>query len=747
MKHSAMAVVSVMSAISSLAATQPAPAQAVEWRVADGGNGHWYRVIGSTAIATRDSAIAAATAIGVDLVSMGSEAEWGFVRALVDAADGADGTYGNFWLWTGGYKDAATNWTWRWGDGTSVNYFAWTPCAPNDPETGTLVIMVSPAWPCAAATTSWDDGSSGLWDTANSTGFVAEWSADCNNDGIVDYGQIKRGELPDYNGNNIPDCCEQGSACVVGSYPVQWRVEDGGNGHWYQGVLLSTNAVSWSVARTSAQQLAGDLASLSTASELQWVFGHVASSPRFWRGNFGPWVGGTRGAGTVWYWADGSPIDGSFPWAVGQPDNYFPCGGPENCTVFWPASASGAPQNLFADFPENGRCNEDGSTVGSAIIEWSADCNNDGLVDYGQILNGTLADANANGVPDTCESILLVPSQYPTIQAAIDAVPAGTHRTVDVAAGTYHESFALNGKDVIVRGAANNATILDGAGLAASIATLSGNEPATAGLEQLVFRNATVGTRIYPKALFLVGGAVYGLQSSAFIRSCRFESNRSDYGGGAYLLYCNMLVENCVFTQNTGVSQGGGLMTFGTTGTVRNCAFTDNRCGVAGAGSGSGFKSAGARIAGETVLLVDCTFTGGIAPVSGAAVEHYENTVGVPGILRISGCTITGNSSGLGAGGLNVIGGMYSCVLSGGTAICSNTTRNVDGPYLIEGSATVCDCLADITHDGAVSGGDLGVLLSNWGLTLPSGAGDVNHDGIVNAADLGALLSSWGACQ
>jgi len=37
------------------------------------------------------------------------------------------------------------------------------------------------------------------------------------------------------------------------------------------------------------------------------------------------------------------------------------------------------------------------------IIEWSADCNNDGIVDYGQILTGQLADTNANGIPDTCE--------------------------------------------------------------------------------------------------------------------------------------------------------------------------------------------------------------------------------------------------------------------------------------------------------------------------------------------------------
>jgi len=39
----------------------------------------------------------------------------------------------------------------------------------------------------------------------------------------------------------------------------------------------------------------------------------------------------------------------------------------------------------------------------TAVIEWSADCNNDGIVDYGQILRGELADTNANGVPDICD--------------------------------------------------------------------------------------------------------------------------------------------------------------------------------------------------------------------------------------------------------------------------------------------------------------------------------------------------------
>jgi hypothetical protein len=42
---------------------------------------------------------------------------------------------------------------------------------------------------------------------------LIEWSSDCNSDGLVDYGQIRAGELEDTNANNIPDCCEQAVPC------------------------------------------------------------------------------------------------------------------------------------------------------------------------------------------------------------------------------------------------------------------------------------------------------------------------------------------------------------------------------------------------------------------------------------------------------------------------------------------------------------------------------------------------------
>ncbi|MBC23296.1 MAG: hypothetical protein CMJ32_05200, partial [Phycisphaerae bacterium] len=38
-----------------------------------------------------------------------------------------------------------------------------------------------------------------------------------------------------------------------------------------------------------------------------------------------------------------------------------------------------------------------------AVIEWSNDCNGDGIVDYGQIISGELADVDGDNILDSCE--------------------------------------------------------------------------------------------------------------------------------------------------------------------------------------------------------------------------------------------------------------------------------------------------------------------------------------------------------
>lgn len=53
-------------------------------------------------------------------------------------------------------------------------------------------------------------------------------------------------------------------------------------------------------------------------------------------------------------------------------------------------------------------------------------------------------------------------------------------------------------------------------------------------------------------------------------------------------------------------------------------------------------------------------------------------------------------------------------------------------------------CPADLDGNGAVTGFDLGVLLSQWG---SAGSADLDGSGDVGGADLGLLLSAWGPCS
>jgi formylglycine-generating enzyme required for sulfatase activity len=227
-------------------------------------------------------------------------------------------------------------------------------------------------------------------------------TADCNVDGIADTTQITHGQLPDYDGNNIPDCCDRGEACVVGSYPVQWRTVDGGNGHWY---MLQRNGsyLCWSTASALAQGAGGYLASETTGAEHSFISGQLVSRDDAWSGRWGPWIGGVY-AGGQWTWTSGEPWDFT-AWQPGEPN-----GAGTETVVSYIALGEGrgcGRSSRWNDWLNCASVQSSGCDVGvwNYIIEWSADCNNDGTVDYGQILRGELPDINHNGTLDTCECI------------------------------------------------------------------------------------------------------------------------------------------------------------------------------------------------------------------------------------------------------------------------------------------------------------------------------------------------------
>jgi hypothetical protein len=191
-----------MAVVSSFALASSCLAQdAVQWRVQDGGNGHWYQLVERfyQMYNWNDTRILASNA-GGDLACFESSSEWLFIRSKCTGLRA---------YLSGGVRNAGTTSEWRWISGPAVSYFAWNPGAPNNGTSQNLVLVVGRGFGNPKVTDGWDD-----WQVVDfSDGYIIEWSADCNADGIVDYGQIRAGELDDADADNIPDCCESGTAC------------------------------------------------------------------------------------------------------------------------------------------------------------------------------------------------------------------------------------------------------------------------------------------------------------------------------------------------------------------------------------------------------------------------------------------------------------------------------------------------------------------------------------------------------
>ena len=189
---------------------------------------------------------------------------------------------------------------------------------------------------------------------------------------------------------------------------VQWKVSDGGNGHWYQW-LQRVPGRDWSGWRAYAEGIGGHLATVTTSAENWFVTG-----PLVFQGSQASINGGSAFIGAFQPSGSGEP-DGDWQWVTGEPFVLDPsqwrsledcCGGSycnndgEDAAALW--SWAGDLEDPLAERKWNdvGKCLD----WWGAVIEWSADCNSDGIADYGQCYDGTLPDYNGNNVPDCCES-------------------------------------------------------------------------------------------------------------------------------------------------------------------------------------------------------------------------------------------------------------------------------------------------------------------------------------------------------
>ena len=190
------------------------------------------------------------------------------------------------------------------------------------------------------------------------------------------------------------------SSVLAQSTAVQWTTASGGNGHWYE---VATTPRTFFQARDWAVDNGGSLALIDSSQENQFLFQLVLSTTGSWIGA-GPFFGLFQDPSNPsfsepnggWIWVDGTPRSGRFnSFCGGQPDNSW---GGQSLAVYW--APSGSPQSCWDD---DIAWTDLTTFTGTHLIEWSADCNSDGIVDYGQILSGQLIDTDSNGIPDICE--------------------------------------------------------------------------------------------------------------------------------------------------------------------------------------------------------------------------------------------------------------------------------------------------------------------------------------------------------
>jgi len=192
-----------------------------------------------------------------------------------------------------------------------------------------------------------------------------------------------------------------GVAGAQSTQAVEWKVSEGGNGHWYQWVKVPSG-LTWTEAQNLCLARSGYLATSTAIAENTFLF-NLTLPTSAWQNRFGPWLGGFQAAnssepGGGWQWVSGETWSWTAWWSW-EPSNSYCERIPEDRLHF----IDYAPKwNDITDAA--GGCD---GVVWSYLIEWSADCNNDGIVDYGQILRGELEDLNSNGVPDICETSIV----------------------------------------------------------------------------------------------------------------------------------------------------------------------------------------------------------------------------------------------------------------------------------------------------------------------------------------------------
>jgi parallel beta-helix repeat protein/predicted outer membrane repeat protein len=234
--------------------------------------------------------------------------------------------------------------------------------------------------------------------------------------------------------------------------------------------------------------------------------------------------------------------------------------------------------------------------------------------------------------PCALGSTLLVPSQYATIQAGIDAAVAGD--TVLVADGTYtgagNKDLDFHGKAITVRSAsADPATcIIDCEGSGRGFYFHNGETSASV-VAGFTIRNGNVTSGSAGGAR----GGAFSCSSSTSPRltNCTISGNMASQGGAIDCFYSNPTLTDCAITANLAFS-GGAVYCSNSSPALTRCVV---RANIATTHAGGALYLTGQ----SSPTLTNCTIGGNKAFDYAGAVYCYLSNP------KLTNCTINGNTA------------------------------------------------------------------------------------------------------
>ena len=480
------------------------------------------------------------------------------------------------------------------------------------------------------------------------------------------------------------------AATVAGaqSAAVQWRVEDGGNGHWY---LLDSSRRPWTDADANAVGRGGHLVTVNAYAEHLFLRSSVFS---YCCSMSDTWIGATR-----------SNTKENYHWVTGEPFSTIPEIYFNNNRAGWDAPALYLEQVIRFDWVGEWGGESNSANEGNfSVIEWEADCNNDGIVDYGQCQDGSLPDANTNNIPDCCESGSPCPPD-PCSPSSVLLVDTFEGATLDPQKWTTYLPYECS-----------------------RVQPVSGSVEfqARGHLESRAqFPVLDNGIEIRTRFTYISGGEFFDTAAMTDAApSSGAISNGLLFTFINYPGYSPFLIHQASNTFKLGapVTSGSVSLTAGDTFE----AVMRVTPGLATAELRNITNPSG-------VFAITRTWSG--VPLGNKVVCYNRDLCDTRTNLDLIEIIKLGN---LGPDCDNDGSSDECAIASGAPDINHNTIPDT------------CECIGDIYVDGIINGGDLGVLLAYWGPTTNAAASiacDLNVDGVVNGSDLGILLAYWGPCS